>query len=274
VQELKRQVAGKPDHPLRSKLETDKRVLALGGVQKDSARIVFWSEKLWRVNTDTPYIDVSALDYAHNETTHWTMSTQGLNLEPSASDGNQKAKERFGYSTPLLTNLLFQGMSNVSFTRNLGPVDVKVTDSAFVATLTYDQGLKMIVDGSISTERAIVVTRVRSDGLPTFRLDTKFFDHKVDANFGFVATRFTQLLNDTFVECRLTSIDKVDRPFVVSVAETPSATGSDPIRGKLRLNTLQDSRGPREIVSKKLGEEWRQSEGSQLRRVSGPSCAT
>ena len=258
LEEMRMQVEGKPDHPLRHELGIyEKR--ARGEYATTSTEVILGNPVLWRLSRDIDYGNERSfyVDTGQDGDAAWSLTDRQLKIADAVSP-----PDGYGYARNIdeiriqAQMFFFQGIGigisgdlqpPLSFTR-IGP--------SWTATIT-DAGSVYRYDGqwdeAFGEGRILTWTVVSSEKFPdTVGERLVFAEHRADPVSGYsVAGRVTLQRSDGAkdTEYVLLNCERVTPQIVKLAAQTPSLDRSDPRRGPLSVDSIYDHRpGARSLV--------------------------
>ncbi|QYK47856.1 MAG: hypothetical protein KF838_13825 [Phycisphaeraceae bacterium] len=251
LEEMRSQVEGKPDHPLRHELGLYEQ-RARGEFTTTTVEVILGDPMYWRYSADSEFGSERRIyiDRGRDGKAVWSLTAGQLNIADAATP-----PEGYGYASyideirVMAQMFFFQGIGigiseelqlPPSFTRN-GP-HWTATISAAGSVFRYDG----LWDDALGEGRIQVWTVVSSERFPdTVGERLVFGGHRADSVSGHVVSgRVTQHTSDGSRdrEYSLLGCEQVTPEVVKSATQIPSLDRDDPKRGALSVDSIYDHR--------------------------------
>ncbi len=245
-------VQGHPEHPLRAVLAAQEEVA--NHPERRLRVVLFVSDAgTWRIINDEPFTPgVEYLDQGSGHGTLWSLSKQSMSLRDSTPEATGKTAAE---ALDMLTCMYSQG---VSLMGNL-PDDASIHINAIgTAIVTYPNGsyAELKYTNHAGDKRVISLRTFGKDSPDPF-VDYQPREYHFESELGhLVATLARRKRGDEVLDLRLEEAEKVTRTEVETVSRVPDPTGSDTLRGRLEVRSVNDLRQNRLSLSTLSGGQW------------------
>lgn len=249
---MAQRVEGRPDHPERAVLETERR-RRRAGPDKVTTTVWYGGPGFMRINRDESWRDLY-VDIALSDKAHWSMVPTNLTVMSPDSPAPDRDYTAFdGDIRRLLRRTVWS-----DFGSGLQPKSVDVTGDRWSA-VAGDDALSFIRwDGVLSEDagRALPDRAVTVRTAPRFANEVGRQTEYRGWHFDPVLAQWvvTELVDkgpegDILRTLRLDAVETIDRSLLDNVTSVPSVTDTDYVRGVPTMTTIMDYRPHAERIT-------------------------